>query len=40
MRIHQRYKVRGYDPMTALILSVNERNITAGKSNDEACFGV
>ena len=40
MRVNQRQKTRAFDPMTYLILNEDKKNIAAGMTNEQACFGV
>lgn len=34
------HKVRGYDPITYLLIDMNRKSVTAGIHNEEACFAV
>lgn len=34
------HKVRGYDPITYLLLDAGRKTIVTGKHNEEACFAV
>ena len=40
LRIYQSHKIRGYDPMTCLILDLDRKKVAAGMHNEEACFGI